>query len=201
MKRTVVPVYFTELDEQGAKMGKTKKQQTQNNTQLSSQSCFANLNYSNAQSSPHLQFYPGIYQPYMHMGSQFPFSLTQPSFGNVQPMISTIPSPILSEKSPQITSGSFEEEDYQVNQGNAGDFKDIKSLEKTVHDLVEGQKQLQNQLAGLLSYVSNISTKGKKNKKKTTKENEEEDEEETEEKKEGEKKDQKKTSKRGRKKN
>ena len=70
-------------------------------------------------------------------------------------MVYTSHSPILSEKSPQITSGSLEE-DYQVNQGDFGD----QGSRKTVHDLIEGQKQLQNQLTGLLSNVNNISTKG-----------------------------------------
>jgi len=171
---TIIPVYFSELEELGEKIVKTKKQQqTQDVSPLGNQNGIPNFFWgpnSIYQTMSPFQLSPGFLYPYMSPANPFPLTQSRSDYGNFQPLISTSPSPIGNEKM-QATEQNSE-------QDQTPDLKHFNNLEKTVIELTEGQKQLKNKLAGLISYVKNISTKGKKNKKKEIEGNEEEEEKE-----------------------
>ena len=172
---TIIPVYFSELEELSSKISKSRKpklpvssQAVQSNPVLNGNG-FPNQMW--ASNNPHF-FSP--YQPYppqfpSQMGMQmYPSSHCYGNFYGCQsPMISTAPSPMRVENdlSHRVTLDHEAEVGEERKADNIEIPKEtgkLSELEKLVLTLADGQKQMQNQLSGVISFVNNATSKPKR---------------------------------------
>ena len=195
--QTIIPVYFSELEVLSSKVSKTKLSQTQ---ALSSADLLQrppnnfnpqlmNLNFP-LQSSMNPFINPHYNPFHFYSTQQSPFAFQgqiSNSFFPNSPLLHIQGQQLLQCPSPQVQAENQNqynsqvlppqeriEEEKEVEEVEGPQIMTTSPLEKTIVDLSETQRMMQNQLAGMMNFISNLSTKGKKAKKKEVIEEEEE---------------------------
>ena len=170
IKNTIVPVYFSELEQQTSKILKSK-QNFSSNPQNASQYLQNPTNYSlwNPNSGTPFNLIPYSHHPFnpqlsYPIGNPFGYQFQPPNHLSFTSKQNTLVQNVIITTL-QIKMKSLKRKSETIP-------KDM-DMEKMVMSLYEGQKQIQNQISSLISYVSNVTTKTKKD-KKTKKADEEE---------------------------
>jgi len=174
IKNTIVPVYFSELEQQTSKILKSK-QNFSSNPQNASQYLQNPTNYSlwNPNSGTPFNLIPYSHHPFnpqlsYPIGNPFGYQFQPPNHLSFTSKQNTL----VSECNSYYSTNKNEEIEEEKSEISEIIPKDM-DMEKMVMSLYEGQKQIQNQISSLISYVSNVTTKTKKD-KKTKKADEEE---------------------------